>query len=385
MASQEEHAWGATHAGHRRKENEDRFLIRRLENLEGFLLAVADVMGGEAGGGIAAQMVIDALERPRIAASAREHTLVSILEDCGERIRAMAAQDQSLEGMGTTATVAIADGEEVSWAHAGDSRLYLFRSGSLKQITTDHTFVRELVEEGSMTEQEAARQPLRNMLDQFVGCGNMRPDSGRFEVLAGDRLLLRSDGLTRHVSDEAIASVLQAGTARQAVDALLQHALEAGGKDNVTAVALDVPGSSALHEEKSLKGSRAYTRKRQMQKTKGELEAEICKAVIKFEKEYMGRGPLETKAYIIDDMVLVRLKNVLTQSEFKLAESIDRKDGRELIKRVRISLLEQGRPLLESAIRDILDVRVKSLHTDISTVTGERVILFTLESAPHNL
>ena len=122
-----------------------------------------------------------------------------------------------------------------------------------------------------------------------------------------------------------------------------------------------------------------------MQKTKGELEAEICKAVIKFEKQYMGRGPLETKAYIIDDMVLVRLKNVLTQSEFKLAESIDPKDGRELIKRVRISLLEQGRPLLEAAIRDILDVPVKSLHTDISTVTGERVILFTLESAPHNI
>ena len=119
-----------------------------------------------------------------------------------------------------------------------------------------------------------------------------------------------------------------------------------------------------------------------MKKTRGELEAEVCNAVIKFEKEYMGRGPLETKAYIIDDMVLVRLKNVLTQSEFKLADSADRRDGRELIKRVRISLLEQGRPLLEAVVQDILDARVKSLHTDISTVTGERIILFTLESLP---
>ena len=119
-----------------------------------------------------------------------------------------------------------------------------------------------------------------------------------------------------------------------------------------------------------------------MKKTRGELEAEICNAVIKFEKEYMGRGPLETKAYIIDDMVLVRLKNVLTQAEFKLADAADRKDGSELIKRVRISLLEQGRPLLEAAVQDILGVRVKSLHTDISTVTGERIILFTLASAP---
>lgn len=119
-----------------------------------------------------------------------------------------------------------------------------------------------------------------------------------------------------------------------------------------------------------------------MKKTKGELEAEICSAVIKFEKEYMGRGPLETKAYIIDDMVLVRLKNVLTKAELKLAESVDRKDGSELIKRVRISLLEQGRPLLEAAIKDIFHVRIKSLHTDISTVTGERIILFTLASPP---
>lgn len=120
-----------------------------------------------------------------------------------------------------------------------------------------------------------------------------------------------------------------------------------------------------------------------MKKTRGELEAEICNVVIKFEKEYMGRGPLETKAYIIDDMVLVRLKNVLTQAEYKLAESSNRKDGNELIKRVRISLLEQGRPLLEAAVQKVLDAPVKSLHTDISTVTGERIILFTLEHPPN--
>ncbi|MHC1742467.1 MAG: DUF2294 domain-containing protein [Syntrophobacteraceae bacterium] len=119
-----------------------------------------------------------------------------------------------------------------------------------------------------------------------------------------------------------------------------------------------------------------------MKKTKGQIEAEICDAVIRFEKEYMGRGPLETKAYILDDMVLVRLKNVLTQAELKLAEATDRKDGRELIKRLRITLIEQGRPLLETLVEQIVGVKVKSLHTDISTVTGERVILFTLASSP---
>ncbi|RJP37136.1 MAG: DUF2294 domain-containing protein [Desulfobacteraceae bacterium] len=117
-----------------------------------------------------------------------------------------------------------------------------------------------------------------------------------------------------------------------------------------------------------------------MNKSIGQLEAEICEAVIKFEKEYMGRGPLETKAFIIDDIVLVRLKNVLTQAELKLANAHGSKDGRELIKRIRIALLEQGRPLLEAAVEKILDAKVKSLHTDISTVTGERVILFSLES-----
>ena len=117
-------------------------------------------------------------------------------------------------------------------------------------------------------------------------------------------------------------------------------------------------------------------------KTKGQYESEINEAIIKFEKEFMGRGPLETKTYIIDDIVLVRLKNVLTQAELKLADSVDRTDGRELIKRVRIALLEQGRPLLEAAVEKILNVKIKSLHTDISTVTGERVIIFSLASSP---
>lgn len=118
----------------------------------------------------------------------------------------------------------------------------------------------------------------------------------------------------------------------------------------------------------------------QMNKTKGQLEAEICDAVIKFEKDYMGRGPLEAKTYILDDMVLVRLKNVLTQAELRLAETSGRKDGRELIKRIRIALLEHGRPLLETVMEEIVGIKVKSLHTDISTVTGERVILFSLAS-----
>ncbi len=113
-------------------------------------------------------------------------------------------------------------------------------------------------------------------------------------------------------------------------------------------------------------------------KTKGQVEAEISEAIIKFEKEYMGRGPLETKSFIIGDMVLVRLKGVLTQAEYQLAAAKDSNRGRDLIKQVRIELLERGRPLLEAAILRITNQPVKSLHTDISTSTGERIVLFTL-------
>jgi uncharacterized protein YbcI len=118
-----------------------------------------------------------------------------------------------------------------------------------------------------------------------------------------------------------------------------------------------------------------------MKKTKGQIEAEISEAIIKFEKEYMGRGPLETKSYILDDIVLVRLKGVLTQAEHQLASTSEGLRGRELIKQVRIELLEKGRPLLDGAVEAITKQKVKSLHTDISTVTGERMILFTLEGA----
>lgn len=117
-------------------------------------------------------------------------------------------------------------------------------------------------------------------------------------------------------------------------------------------------------------------------KSKREIEREISQAIIRFEKEFMGRGPLETKSYIIEDMVLIRLKNVLTPAEMKLSGTEERQRGRYLIKQMRQELIEQGRPLLDAVIKDILDVDVISLHTDISAKTGERVIVFTLERPP---
>jgi len=111
-------------------------------------------------------------------------------------------------------------------------------------------------------------------------------------------------------------------------------------------------------------------------KTKGQTESQISEAIIKFEKDYMGRGPNETKAYIIKDMVFVRLKGVLTPAEEQLAKS---PEGADLIKKTRVQLLEGARVLLEKMISDITTCQVQSLHTDISTKTGERVIVFTLD------
>ena len=112
-----------------------------------------------------------------------------------------------------------------------------------------------------------------------------------------------------------------------------------------------------------------------MPKTSGQLEAEIGNALIQFEKDFMGRGPKETRAYIVEDMVLVRLKGVLTPAEQQLAKNAA---GTDLIKQIRSNLLEQAREILSETIEKITGCTVISLYTDISTKTGERVILFTL-------
>ncbi len=117
-------------------------------------------------------------------------------------------------------------------------------------------------------------------------------------------------------------------------------------------------------------------------KTRGQVEAEISEALIRFEKEYMGRGPEETKTYLMDDIVLVRLRGVLTPAEKQLAKSEDAARGRALIKQVRIELVEKARALLEAIVQELTGRKVRSLHTDISTTSGERVIIFTLDGRP---
>lgn len=117
-------------------------------------------------------------------------------------------------------------------------------------------------------------------------------------------------------------------------------------------------------------------------RSKSEIESQMSQAIIQFEKEFMGRGPVETKCYLLGDMLLVRLKNVLTAAECKLAESDNPQRGCYLLKQVRQELIERGRPMLNAMVQKVCGTACVSLHTDISTKTGERVIVFTLEQAP---
>lgn len=117
-------------------------------------------------------------------------------------------------------------------------------------------------------------------------------------------------------------------------------------------------------------------------RTQGEIEAAICEGVSRFEQEYMGRGPKDIHTHLIRDLVVVRLDGVLTAAEQHLVRNLPKERGRDLLKQVRTHLIETARPLMESMIQDITGIKVVSLHHDISTVTGEEVLLFTLATAP---
>ena len=117
-------------------------------------------------------------------------------------------------------------------------------------------------------------------------------------------------------------------------------------------------------------------------KTQGEVEAAVCEGIRRFEQEYMGRGPKDIHAHLITDCILVRLQGVLTAAEQHLVKSLPAEKGRDLLKQVRTHLIETARPLLETLVLEATGVKVVSLHHDISTVTGEEVLVFALAEPP---
>jgi uncharacterized protein YbcI len=117
-------------------------------------------------------------------------------------------------------------------------------------------------------------------------------------------------------------------------------------------------------------------------KTQGEIEAAVCEGVRRFEQEYMGRGPKDIHAHLVGDLLVIRLKGVLTAAEQQLIKSLPADKGRDLLKQVRAHLIESARPLMEAMVQEVAGVKALSLHHDISTKTGEEVILFTLAESP---
>ncbi len=117
-------------------------------------------------------------------------------------------------------------------------------------------------------------------------------------------------------------------------------------------------------------------------KTQGEIQSAIADGMTRFEQEYMGRGPKDVRAHLIEDLVVVRLKGVLTAAEQHLVKTMPPEKGRDLLKQVRSQLLEIARPTMEAMVTEITGAQVVSFHHDISTLTGEEVVLFTLSESP---
>ncbi|WP_344488573.1 PP2C family protein-serine/threonine phosphatase [Glycomyces endophyticus] len=206
-------------------------------------IAVADGMGGMAAGDLASAIVINTVARLDVPPPADSvvDELADAVADANRAIRRCVADDPQKEGMGTTLTALWFDGEWFNLVHIGDSRAYRMREGGFEQVTVDDTYVQMLVDEGRITAEEAERHPQRSLLLRALGASEVEPAFQTIKGVAGDRLLLCSDGLSGPVSDADIARTLQtAATPQEAAETLVQQALDAGAPDNVTVLIADV-------------------------------------------------------------------------------------------------------------------------------------------------
>jgi PPM family protein phosphatase len=255
-----------SHCGHVRKNNEDYCLVSRfgrfLETLAtnlpegvappyqevGYGMVVADGMGGMAAGEIASRTAVESLvelvrSTPDWILLLDDEMADAVMRRMAKRFRVIdeiliqKARDAGFAGMGTTMTLACTLGLEGIVCHIGDSRAYRFRRGELVQLTRDMSVAQSLVDQGLITLAEARTHRLRHALIQCLGGGNIKAEVLQLHLEDGDRLLLCSDGLTEMAPDSQIAEILgKSGTAAQTADALIEQALLAGGKDNVTVV-----------------------------------------------------------------------------------------------------------------------------------------------------
>jgi len=226
-----------TDTGLQRHANEDSYLARAP------VFVVADGMGGAQAGEVASKIAADAFDAS-LEGEAPEQELAERAREANRRIFQRSREDASRAGMGTTLTAAVLAGEEVSIAHVGDSRAYLFRDGELRQLTRDHSLVEELRRQGRLTSEEAEEHPQRSIITRALGPEpDVDPDVHSHQARPGDVFLLCSDGLTSMVRDGELREILaSSNTLREAVDGLVAEANRAGGRDNITVVCFEVGG-----------------------------------------------------------------------------------------------------------------------------------------------
>ncbi len=225
-----------TDTGRQRNANEDAYFAR------GPLFAVADGMGGAQAGEVASRLAAESFEPVKRGEESPEAYLRAIARTANARIHRLAQADSSRSGMGTTLTAALVEDDEVSFAHVGDSRAYVFRDGELKLLTSDHSLVEELRRQGRLTDEQAEDHPQRSIITRALGPEReVEVDTMTYRARPGDVYLLCSDGLTTMVREERIAAtVASSESLDDAVSSLVREANEAGGRDNITVVAFRV-------------------------------------------------------------------------------------------------------------------------------------------------
>jgi serine/threonine protein phosphatase PrpC len=224
---------GRSHPGRRRRRNEDSFVVAPP------LFAVADGMGGARAGEIASRLA---------AAAVRDEEgdradVAELIREANRRVFERARDDASASGMGTTMTVALVEGDQVTIGHVGDSRAYRLRENALEQLTEDHSLVAELVRSGKLSPEEAESHPQRSVITRALGTDpDVDADTFTVEAQPGDVFLLCSDGLTTMVGDDHIVDVVNRhrGDLERAAKQLIADANRSGGDDNVTVVFFEI-------------------------------------------------------------------------------------------------------------------------------------------------
>jgi len=247
-----------SHVGKIRSNNQDSGYAGR------YLFVVADGMGGHAGGDVASAIAVKRItetDRQYASPNDAEFALRSALLAANSLLAETVFEHGELTGMGTTVSGIVRVDDHIAMAHIGDSRIYLFRDGVLKQITADHTFVQRLVDSGRITPEEAAVHPRRSVLMRVLGDVDASPeiDTAVMKTLPGDRWLICSDGLSSYVAEDKIQTVLASiPTAQDAAERLVKESLDQGAPDNVTIVLVDVDASGdSAHEPPLTVGSAA--------------------------------------------------------------------------------------------------------------------------------